>query len=61
MNKLQVKPTIAQVILQQLRTTASQKMLCWRVHNFIGMRSGLSFRVSGMNHKGHVYVIYDEG
>ncbi|MBW4638581.1 MAG: hypothetical protein KME05_10150 [Gloeocapsa sp. UFS-A4-WI-NPMV-4B04] len=61
MNKLQVKPTVAQVILQQLRATASRKMLCWGVHDFIGMPSGLRFRVSGLKHKGHVSVIYEQG
>lgn len=60
MNKLQVKPTVAQVILQQLRATASQKMMCWGVRDFIGVPNGLTFRVSGLKHKGHVYVIYDE-
>ena len=60
MNKLQVKPTIAQVILQQLTATASRKMMCWGVRDFIGMPSGLRFRVSGLKHRGHVYVIFDE-
>jgi hypothetical protein len=61
MNNLQLKPTIAQVILQQLTATASRKMMCWGVRDFIGMPSGLRFRVSGLKHRGHVYVIFDEG
>jgi hypothetical protein len=60
MNKLQVKPTIAQVILQQLTATASRKMLCWGVRDFTGMPNGLRFRVSGLKHRGHVYVIYNQ-
>ncbi len=61
MNKVEVKPTVAQVILQQLRATASRKMMCWGARDFIGLPSGLHFRVSGLKHKGHVYVIYDQG
>lgn len=58
MNKLQVKPTVAQIILQQLRKTASRKMMCWAAREFIGLPNGLRFRVSGLLHKGHVCVIY---
>lgn len=61
MNNLQLKPTVAQVILQQLRATAMRKMLCWGAREFIGMPNGLRFRVSGLLHKGHVCVIYAEG
>lgn len=60
MNKLEVKPTVAQVILQQLRATAMRKMLCWGAREFIGMPNGLLFQVSGLKHRGDVYVIYDE-
>lgn len=60
MNKVEVKPTVAQVILQQLRATASRKMLCWGARELIGMPNGLRFRVSGLLHKGHVCVIYDQ-
>lgn len=60
MNKVEVKPTIAQVILQQLRATEARKMMCWGARDFIGMPSGLLFQVSGLKHRGDVYVIYDE-
>lgn len=61
MNKLQLlQPTVAQVILEQLKSSASRKMLCWGAREFIGMPNGLRFQVSGLLHTGHVYVIYDQ-
>lgn len=61
MNNLQLQPTVAQVILQQLKASASRRMMCWGTRDFIGMPNGLRFRVSGLLHRGYVYVIYAQG
>ena len=54
--------TIAQTIMNQIKTLDKMAFFAWGSKDFVAMNDGLKFNTSGMvRWKGYVYVKYDEG
>lgn len=54
--------TVAQIILQQIKSIDPRATWAWGAKDFVNMGAGLKFKTSGLvKWKGYVYVKYDAG